>query len=108
MVDAAFVVEPLKVRDVTPATGTLVAAIVPLPEVPREPPLPITRATADVPAATEAKGRLVAFARLTADGVPRFGVVIAQLVVRQTLPVPLTEYELFHAEPLEFGMPAPG
>lgn len=34
----------------------------------------------------------VAFVRTAADGVPKLGVVKAQLVVRHTLPVPLTEY----------------
>ena len=41
-----------------------------------------------VSAGMAAQGRLVALERLIADGVPRFGVVIAQLVVRQKLPLP--------------------
>jgi hypothetical protein len=42
-----------------------------------------------LPVVVRVKGILVAFVRSRADGIPKFGVVIAQLVVMQKLPVPL-------------------
>lgn len=47
-------------------------------------------------------GSPVAFVRTTADGVPRAGVVIEQLVVKHTLPVPLAATCVSVTVPEEF------
>ena len=100
---AAFVVLPVKERFVTPATGTAVAVMEPVPEAAREAPLPMTRA-AEVfvppvrvlkdPPADEPQGEPASmtfplashFAQSLAVGVP--------VVVAMEVPVPLGESPL--------------
>src|ERR1700687_1423640 len=90
---------------VKPVVGSPVALVsVPEDGVPSAPPL--TTAAPAVPTFTPSAvatpvprpltpveiGRPVAFVKVTADGIPRFGVGIAHQVVMQTLPVPLITY----------------
>ena len=47
--------------------------------------------------------------RLVPVAAPRTGVVnVGVFVSATTVPVPLVEYDVPHAEPVEFAIPAPG
>ena len=107
-------VVPLLVNTLPDVLGaTVCTADVPLPRmtlfsvrvVAPVPPL----ATPSVPVMPVVSGSPVAFVRVKVDGVPRFGVVNAgESVSATTVPVPLVVYEVPHADPVEFGIPAPG
>jgi hypothetical protein len=75
--------------------------IAPDPETPAANAVATPVPSPDIPVAT---GNPVAFVNTPADGVPRFGVVIAQEVVMQKLPVPLMDVHV-QALTFELGLP---
>ena len=87
---------PLEVRTLPDVDGaTVCTAPVPLPRMTLlavrvvEPVPPL--ATDKVPVVPATIGRPVAFVKVAAEGVPRFGVVSTGLVERTTEPVPVEE-----------------
>ena len=93
---SAMLVEPIVtdelVRPLFGIVATAVNALVPLPNSQPEsvvapvPPL----ATGNVPVTPVVRGRPVAFVSVTAEGVPRFGVVSVGDVARTMPPLPVT------------------
>lgn len=67
----------------------VVAEMLPLPEVPRLPPVPINKEAVLVAEDTEENGRLVPLLRLTATGVPRFGEISVGEFPNTSDPVPV-------------------
>ena len=83
--------------------------IAPLVNVPTLVRLDVTIADGNAVPARFAAGNPVVFVNVPLDGVPNAGVTnVGDVANATTVPVPVVEYDVPQADPVEFAIPAPG